>query len=153
MRGIERRTEETGRHRKRGLAVVDEVGDLLAQTQRIDRHLVGEQLRGELGLGGILLPAQFGRVRTEIERHPASGEHLAEQARRPEAHGYVLGVGLDHVRDAIARAAMIADSIYVALAEEGLVGRTERDVAWRIEQLAREGGASGARMPFCVRST
>lgn len=44
---------------------------------------------------------------------------------------------------AIAEAALIADSIYVTLAEEGLVGRTESEVAWRIEQLARERGASG----------
>lgn len=44
---------------------------------------------------------------------------------------------------AIAGAAEIADSIYETLAEEGLVGRTEREVAWRIEVLARERGASG----------
>ncbi|MBJ7353686.1 MAG: aminopeptidase P family protein [Thermoleophilaceae bacterium] len=54
--------------------------------------------------------------------------------------------------DAIARAAMIADSIYVSLAEEGLVGRTERDIAWRIEQLAREGGATGLSFPPIVAS-
>jgi Xaa-Pro aminopeptidase len=55
-----------------------------------------------------------------------------------------------HEIDAIARASMIADGIYVKLAEEGLVGRTERDVAWRIEELAREGGATGLSFPSIV---
>lgn len=35
-------------------------------------------------------------------------EHLADLARRPEVYGYVLGVGLEHVRDAIARDATAA---------------------------------------------
>lgn len=52
--------------------------------------------------------------------------------------------------DAIARAAEIADSIYAALAEEGLSGRSERDVAWRIEVLARELGATGLSFPPIV---
>jgi Xaa-Pro aminopeptidase len=56
----------------------------------------------------------------------------------------------EHEIDAIARAALIADSIYVSLAEEGLIGRTERDVAWRIEELARAGGASGISFPSIV---
>ncbi|MBJ7457863.1 MAG: aminopeptidase P family protein [Thermoleophilaceae bacterium] len=56
----------------------------------------------------------------------------------------------DHEIDAIARAAMIGDSIYVSLAEEGLIGRTERDIAWRVEELARAGGASGISFPSIV---
>lgn len=52
--------------------------------------------------------------------------------------------------DAIARAAAIADSIYATLAEEGLAGRSEKDVAWRIEWLARERGASGLSFPPIV---
>ncbi len=52
--------------------------------------------------------------------------------------------------DAIARAAMIGDSIYAALAEEGLAGRSESEVAWRIEVLAREAGASGLSFPPIV---
>jgi Xaa-Pro aminopeptidase len=74
-----------------------------------------------------------------IELVPASGVVEAIRAVKD-----------NHEIDAIARAAMIADSIYVSLAEEGLIGRTERDVAWRIEQLAREGGASGLSFPSIV---
>lgn len=74
-----------------------------------------------------------------VSLEPASG--LVEEIR---------AVKDDHEIDAIARAAMIADSIYVSLASEGLVGRTELDVAWRIEKLAREGGASGLSFPSIV---
>lgn len=51
---------------------------------------------------------------------------------------------------AIADASEIADSIYATLAEEGLSGRTEAEVAWRIEVLARERGASGLSFPSIV---
>lgn len=50
----------------------------------------------------------------------------------------------------ITSAAAIADSIYATLAEDGLVGRTEEDVAWRIEVLARERGAEGLSFPPIV---
>lgn len=70
---------------------------------------------------------------------PASG--LVEEIR---------AVKDDHEIDAIARAAEVADSIYASLASEGLVGRTELDVAWRIEELAREGGATGLSFPSIV---
>jgi Xaa-Pro aminopeptidase len=52
--------------------------------------------------------------------------------------------------DAIARAAGIADAIYESLAEAGLVGRAEREIAWRIECLAREHGATGLSFPPIV---
>lgn len=52
--------------------------------------------------------------------------------------------------DAIVRAAAITDSIYETLANEGLSGRTETEVAWRIETLARERGASGVSFPPIV---
>lgn len=73
-------------------------------------------------------------------------ENLPEGASLVAAGGMVEQ--LRAVKDAdeiekIAAAALIADSIYVTLAEEGLVGRSESEVAWRIEQLARERGASG----------
>lgn len=86
-------------------------------------------------------------------------QHAGLTADLPEAIPLVPAAGVveklrqvkdPHEIDAIARAAMIADSIYAALAEEGLAGRNETDVAWRIEQLAREGGASGLSFPSIV---
>ena len=41
----------------------------------------------------------------------------------------------------IRRAASITDAVYAALAEEAFVGRTERDVAWRMNELFHEHGA------------
>jgi Xaa-Pro aminopeptidase len=43
--------------------------------------------------------------------------------------------------DKIRRAAEITDRVYAALAEEPFVGRTERDVAWRMNELFHEHGA------------
>jgi Xaa-Pro aminopeptidase len=88
-----------------------------------------------------------------VKSHEGLVKELPEGTELVVASGLVEGIRAvkdDHEIDAIARAAMIADSIYVSLAEEGLVGRTERDVAWRIEQLAREGGASGLSFPSIV---
>ena len=46
----------------------------------------------------------------------------------------------------------ICDAIYAWLADEGLAGREEREVAWAIEQKARELGANGASFPPVVAS-
>ena len=40
----------------------------------------------------------------------------------------------------IRRASAMLEPIYAALVEDGLIGRTEFDVAWRIHQLVREQG-------------
>jgi Xaa-Pro aminopeptidase len=41
----------------------------------------------------------------------------------------------------ISRAASVTDAVYAALAEETFVGRSERDVAWRMNELFHEHGA------------
>jgi Xaa-Pro aminopeptidase len=90
-----------------------------------------------------------------VKSHEGLVKELPEGIELVSASGLVedlRAVKDDHEIDAIARAALLADSIYVALAEEGLVGRTESDVAWRIEQLAREAGASGLSFPSIVAS-
>lgn len=56
----------------------------------------------------------------------------------------------EHEIDAIARAALIGDAIYAALAETGLSGRNETDVVKQIEQVALEHGASGLSFPPIV---
>ena len=51
---------------------------------------------------------------------------------------------------AIRRAAAITDTVYERIAEERLIGRTERELAWRMEQLFREHGADELAFPVIV---
>ncbi len=74
---------------------------------------------------------------TDLE--PAAG--LVEQLRRVKDDGE-----LAH----IATAAGITDRIYEQLCEDGIVGHTEQQVAWRIEVLAREFGAERLAFPPIV---
>jgi Xaa-Pro aminopeptidase len=52
--------------------------------------------------------------------------------------------------DAIRRAAEITDRAYEALAQERFTGRTERELAWRMEELLHELGADGAAFDILV---
>lgn len=95
----------------------------------------------------------FDDADVRVKWHAGLVKELPQGVSLEPASGIVEAIRAvkdDHEIDAIARAAMIADSIYVSLAAEGLVGRTELDVAWRIEELAREGGASGLSFPSIV---
>jgi Xaa-Pro aminopeptidase len=49
-------------------------------------------------------------------------------------------------------ATRISDTVYAALAEERFVGRTERELAWRMEQLFHEHGADGLAFELIVGS-
>jgi Xaa-Pro aminopeptidase len=51
---------------------------------------------------------------------------------------------------AIRGAAAIADAAFARLAEERFVGRTERELAWRMEQLLHDEGAHGLSFPVVV---
>jgi Xaa-Pro aminopeptidase len=53
---------------------------------------------------------------------------------------------------AIREAARITDEVYAAFAEEKFVGRTERDLAWRMEQLFHEHGAHALAFETLVGS-
>ena len=52
--------------------------------------------------------------------------------------------------DAIRRAARIADEAFATLLEEPWVGRTERELSWRLSDLMRERGADGLAFPPVV---
>jgi len=54
--------------------------------------------------------------------------------------------------DAIRRACAITDRVYERIAGERFVGRTERDVAWQMEQLFHEEGGHGVAFPIIVAS-
>ena len=47
--------------------------------------------------------------------------------------------------DAIRRSAALIQPVLEAIADEGLIGRTEREVAWRVRELFHQGGAEGSR--------
>jgi Xaa-Pro aminopeptidase len=51
---------------------------------------------------------------------------------------------------ALRRVAEVADAAFERLAQEPFVGRTEREVAWRMEQLLHEEGAHGVSFPPVV---
>jgi Xaa-Pro aminopeptidase len=53
---------------------------------------------------------------------------------------------------AVRRAAEIGDAAFERLAQEPFVGRTEREVAWRMEQLLHDEGAQGLSFPVVVAS-
>ena len=53
---------------------------------------------------------------------------------------------------AIRRAASISDQVYEALTQERFTGRTERDLAWWIEQRFRELGADKLAFDVLVAS-
>lgn len=97
---------------------------------------------GEGGVGGV----GFDDAELRVKSHEALAKLMPEPLTLVPASGLVerlRAVKDDAEIAAIARAAQIADGIYAALAEEGLAGRTESDVAWRIAELARAGGAAG----------
>lgn len=52
--------------------------------------------------------------------------------------------------EAIRRAAAITNEAYERLASEPFVGRTERELAWRMGELFHEGGAEGPAFPTIV---
>ena len=54
--------------------------------------------------------------------------------------------------DAIGRATEVTNATYERLAEEHFAGRTEKDLAWRMEQLFHEEGADGLAFPIDIAS-
>ncbi|MFY9488589.1 MAG: Xaa-Pro peptidase family protein [Solirubrobacterales bacterium] len=97
--------------------------------------------------------AGFDDVDMRVKTHVALVELLADAAELTPAAGVVEDLraikGADEI-ESIAAAASIADSIYETLAEEGLAGRSEREVARRVELLAHERGAEGLSFPPIV---
>ena len=76
---------------------------------------------------------------THIPLVPASG--LVERIRRSKDEGELR---------AIAEAAKLADEVYGWILEFGLVGRTEREVAWSIQEAFHALGAEGLSFPSIV---
>ncbi|MGH2907202.1 MAG: M24 family metallopeptidase [Solirubrobacterales bacterium] len=128
---------------------VIQAGEQAPEFETVDgasepRKALAERFAAKVGFDDADMRVQgFENLKKElaegVELVPASG--AVEQLRTVKDDGEL---------DVIARAAAIADSIYATLAEGGLVGRSEKDVAWRIEWLARERGAEGISFPPIV---
>jgi Xaa-Pro aminopeptidase len=105
------------------------------QAQRFLLNTVGERLKGRrIGFEASALNYDgWERLRDAgVELVPERG--LVEKLR---------AVKDDAELATIREVARITDDAFAALAEETFVGRTERDLSWRMEQLMREGGAHG----------
>jgi Xaa-Pro aminopeptidase len=71
---------------------------------------------------------------------------------RPAAVEALRAVKDEHELAALRRACAITDRVYDRLAEEPFVGRTEREVAWRMTQLFHDEGAETVSFELIVAS-
>jgi Xaa-Pro aminopeptidase len=78
------------------------------------------------------------------EKLRSGGLELVPRPRSVEALRAVKG---EDELEALRRACAITDRVYERLADEKFVGRTERDVAWTLEQLFHQEGSAGAFEP------
>ncbi len=101
------------------------------QSQRLILKTVAERLDGTIGFeaSGLTYDAWETLRDAGLELVPRRG--LVERLRAVKEEGELT---------TIREAARITDKAYAALADERFVGRTERDVAWRMDQLLHELG-------------
>lgn len=115
----------------------------LVQSQRALLKTVAETLDGRIGFEAAALPyASWQALRDAgLELVPRSG--LVEKLRAVKDDAE-----LATIRDA----ARITDDVYAEFVQERFVGRSERDLAWRMEQLFHEHGAHGTAFELIVGS-
>jgi Xaa-Pro aminopeptidase len=113
------------------------------QSQRSLLTTVGETLEGTVAFEETALPyASWQMLRDDgLELVPRAG--LVERLRAVKDDGELAK---------IREAARITDDVYAAFAEEKFVGRTERDLAWTMQQLFHEHGAHALAFELIVGS-
>jgi len=118
-------------------------GTEFVQTQRSVLKTVVETLDGTIGVEASALTYSGWEMLRKggLELVPRKGlvEHLRAVKDETEL-------------DAMREAARITDQAFAALAEERFVGRTEHDLAWRMEQIFHELGAHGIAFELVVGS-
>jgi Xaa-Pro aminopeptidase len=128
-----------------------------AQEQVPDRY-AREIVTGDLLEAAVRALAGHGRLGFD-DAHLSVKRHAAIAGRLPEGWELVPAAGaveaLREVKDAeelqrIAAAAALVDDILAWIAEHGLVGRTERQVAIDLEHEMRLRGAEGPSFPSIV---
>jgi Xaa-Pro aminopeptidase len=118
--------------------IVDQ--DLLsAIASRFERHL-GTGLR--VGFEAAVLPYAAWKRLDEAAR-AAGSELVASEGLVERLRAVKSAAELEPIR----RGAAITDAVYAALADEGLVGASERDLAFHVDTLLREHGADGPAFP------
>ncbi len=113
------------------------------QTQRSILKTIVETLEGTVAFEETALPYASWRTLRDggLELVPRAG--LVERLRAVKDEDE-----LSKLREA----ARITDAVYAAFAEETFVGRTERDLAWTMEQLFHEHGAQALAFELIVGS-
>jgi Xaa-Pro aminopeptidase len=117
-----------------------------------------ERMRGKQDLLGDAAPLLAGRVGFDDEHltvstHRRLAELVPEGVELVAAGGLVEELRAVKERDElerIARAASLVDEALAALAERGLAGRSEREVALGLEVDLRQRGAEGVPFPLIV---
>lgn len=122
------------------------------QVSGFERLPAGRDLAGELAerLSGR---AGFDDANVSVRTHGKLVEKLGEGVELVGAGGLIEG--LREVKDAgelskIAAAATLATEVLESVLEDGLAGRTERDVARAVENGLREAGAEDPSFPAIV---
>ena len=120
------------------------------------RHVEGvEFVETKRSLVADLAERLSGRIAFEADHVPYAGyETLAggglELVARRGLVEALRAVKDDDELDAIRRAAAVTNEAFAGLAAEGFVDRTERELAWRLEQLLHEHGAHGLAFPVDI---
>ncbi len=97
----------------------------------------------------------FDHEKISVSRYETLLDLLSNEVEMVQAGGVVeclRAVKDEQELDAIGRAAVLADEIYASVVEQGIVGRTEREVAWSLEKGLREAGAQDVSFPPIVAS-
>jgi Xaa-Pro aminopeptidase len=122
-------------------------------VRRGEREMLGElgDAARELARGGAL---GFEEGNLTVARHRRLAEELSGIELTPQS-GVVEALRAVKDADEIAavrRAAAVLEGVYEGIAEEGLIGRTEREVAWRVLERFHEAGAEGPSFDSIVAS-
>jgi Xaa-Pro aminopeptidase len=122
-------------------------------VRRGEREMLAElaEAARELTDGGTL---GFEEGDLTVARHRRLTEELSDVELTPQS-GVVEALRAVKDADEIAavrRAAAVLEGVYEGIAEEGLIGRTEREVAWRVLERFHEAGAEGPSFDSIVAS-
>jgi Xaa-Pro aminopeptidase len=133
-------------------------GRYVQAAQALDGIEVHAADRDVLGwLGGRLGDLAESPIAFEADTVTVAGHQAlsANGTRLLPATGVVLrlrSVKDEEELEAVRRAARVTSAAYEKLAREPIVGRTEADVAWTMEQALRAEGAEGLAFPVIVAS-
>jgi Xaa-Pro aminopeptidase len=118
-------------------------GAELVETKRDLFLSLSEELSGPIGFEATSVTYErYARLHAGgVEPVPTYG--VVEELRAVKDDGEL---------DAIRRAAEITSEAFEAFSKEDFIGRTERELAWRMEQLQREIGGEAMSFPVVVAS-